>query len=1316
MHREFLAHPFSFGRCLFGIFVAALLAFPAVARSADATFVGILALAAEDDVANQLGLNAESRTKLIDLINRREREALNLALELKDLPPSEAAKRLEPFVAESERLGFELMTVAQRGKLQQVRVARAGMMSLLEPNIAQVVSLSADQQKQLADLAKQRSSDLGSGGETQRRLTNAMYERTMAAVLSESQRATWEQLAGLSAGPAAGAIDPNKAVAQADPASSATEPATEEPAAEKPAAQPPVGDSDEPAKPVTETPDNDRPSSDPSAPADTPADEPTKPAAQPPAPNATPPAPETPDDSPTSDAKPEPMPAESPMPTETSTPSPAPVPMPEPAPPADTTPQTETAPPAETTIRPASRAPNDDRLRFSFVHTPWADVIEWFADEAGLALQRDTMPAGTFNYTDPRSYTPAEALDLMNSILLTKGYTLLRRNNMLLVIDLENEIPPELIELVPLEELDQRGSYELVKTLFQLARMTPEQAESDIGKMIGPQGKVIVMPAAQQVLVQETAGKLRTIRAMIERVEDPTVLRNHKIEMIDLKNVAGEELMQIARPLLGLGEDQNSGTDISVSIDPIGTRLFVSGSDDMLQRLDQIVKMVDKPYTPSGDAVKPVEQPFLQTYTIEKATPDTALSVLQTLLAGLPDVRMAIDPATNKLIAFGRPSDHQTIVATLKQLAGQADKFEVIQLRRVDPEVIVLMAQKFFGGGATEEGAATTGPVIDGDPIAMQLYVRGSEEQLAQVKELVEKLEGTTEGDEVYGESVRILPFTGRTARAAVEQAEFFWPAMQRPNRIRVVTPSAITPSLDSSIRMIPRTPGESPMNTGPFNTGPMPGEPAADGVPATESSRPVAPRSLPARDSEARRSPVRNELPSLTTNRFAGNSRLEMRFPAQRSSRSAKSTPEVARTERTLTNPTLTERAPVVDPAQVRFQLAQLHNSRSERGYVRFVSDEGASDQGAAAAPARDDANANEPGSNEPPKAPAANSPATPANPAAGPVAEIIVSITPTGIIIASEDKQALDEFERQLRSIVDSTGTTSQEPVIFWLKFAKAEPTAALLRQILGASGGATDAGGGSLLGDMASSMLGDVGGGLVGSLLGGGGGATFTTSGDVSIVADNRLNALIVQANAADLDLIEQLLQVFDTEASPEEVQTYGKPRLIPVIYTSADEVATVVRGVYASRIAGAESQNNRQPTPQDFIQALRGGGGGRGGRGGGEQGSEEPKMAISVDKRSNSLIVTAPEPLFLEVKELVETIDQAGLNPEQTYEVVKLDGNLNSEVIQRALISILGPSVTTSTTTSSSSTPGNSAGQTGGGGGGDNQPNPDDIRRR
>ena len=191
---------------------------------------------------------------------------------------------------------------------------------------------------------------------------------------------------------------------------------------------------------------------------------------------------------------------------------------------------------------------------------------------------------------------------------------------------------------------------------------------------------------------------------------------------------------------------------------------------------------------------------------------------------------------------------------------------------------------------------------------------------------------------------------------------------------------------------------------------------------------------------------------------------------------------------------------------------------------------------------------------------------------------AEIVVTIVPNGIIISSDDLDALDDYEELLRSLMGGN-LLPPKPTIFYLKTAKAEIASALLKSILGLSSGGGGGGGiGGAFGDMASNLVGGVGGDLLGGLLGGmggdaGGSSSLQTTGDVSITADPRLNVLVVQANAADLELIEELLEIIDQDSAPQDPETAGKTYIISVRFMPATEMANIVKQSFPENIAGA-----------------------------------------------------------------------------------------------------------------------------------------------
>ncbi|MCH7729152.1 MAG: hypothetical protein IH991_22125, partial [Planctomycetes bacterium] len=164
--------------------------------NADERFVGILALAAEDDVAEQLELSDETKTSLKTLIDDRLTEADELLF----LPKDQQAQAVAKFVADSEVEGLKLLTPEQQAKLQQIRISRAGMITLTEPQIAEKLALSDDQKAEITELVAQRTEQLAKGGEKDREAVRQRFERQFVDLLEKEQLVAWNELAGQDAG------------------------------------------------------------------------------------------------------------------------------------------------------------------------------------------------------------------------------------------------------------------------------------------------------------------------------------------------------------------------------------------------------------------------------------------------------------------------------------------------------------------------------------------------------------------------------------------------------------------------------------------------------------------------------------------------------------------------------------------------------------------------------------------------------------------------------------------------------------------------------------------------------------------------------------------------------------------------------------------------------------------------------------------------------------------------------------------------------------------------------------------------------------
>ena len=852
------------------------------------------------------------------------------------------------------------------------------------------------------------------------------------------------------------------------------------------------------------------------------------------------------------------------------------------------------------------------RITFAFRYQPWEDVLDEFAQHARLSLLFETLPPGTCNYVDDREYTPAEAIDVLNSLLLIKGYTLIRRERMLIVVnleDLEDGVPPNLVTTVPVEEIDQLGKYELVSTVFQLENVTAEEAQAEIVKLLGPQGSVVPLPRAQRIVVTETGGQLRTIRDAIQRIEDPKRLASQQLRSFPLDLSLAEEVLAILRQLFGIADDKNAAEDGSIrfALDPLGMRLIAFGKASKLDQVAEILTALEASNFADVQAEGVEAALQLEVYTVAPADPESVLQVMQTLLSGSPGARLSTDQKTGNLVALARPEDQATIRATLDQMRNESNRVEVFQLRGMDPQLAVLSITKLFGGGEDSPFK------VDADPTSRRLIIRGSEAEIEQIRAWLEQMgESDTAANpgSIAGDTMRVVPLTGRSATSALELLQQMWPAIH-PNKIRVVTPSAALPSFDSELlRSSSQTP-EALLNELFFNTRPPIRVPAHNGLPPAQADPPQAtpdPSSVP----EPAAEPAPEPQPAP---------------PADESPSANASPPE----NRSAAVPRPTPR-----PRVILVSTTQQPEIEVEPGPETQEEQEEAVQPPVEPTP--------EPTTAEPP--------------------EIVVIPGPGGIMIASDDVEALDNFEDLLTALAAGAASKTSDMTIFYLVHAEATTVGPVVSQLLsGSTLASTGRSGESALGELAGAAFGLGGGSLV-------------SSGSVQITPVDRLNALIVQANPADTDTIDQLLEILDQKQGPVEVLVQAKPRPIPLFNTVADEVAEIVREVYQDRMATSSSRG-RQPSPMEMFEAMRG----RSSRGGSSRSTTQDtqKMSIGVDGRTNSLIVSAPEALFEEVRDFVEGLDEAAMgSSNQTLRVVTLR-QTNTEAVQKALETLVGDSV-------------------------------------
>ena len=299
-------------------------------------------------------------------------------------------------------------------------------------------------------------------------------------------------------------------------------------------------------------------------------------------------------------------------------------------------------------------------------------------------------------------------------------------------------------------------------------------------------------------------------------------------------------------------------------------------------------------------------------------------------------------------------------------------------------------------------------------------------------------------------------------------------------------------------------------------------------------------------------------------------------------------------------------------------------------------------------------------------------------------PGADLKIKATPFGVLIESDDLDALDDLEDIFRAQTTDDGV-DQGLNIFYLKYRKAAFVKPELEQMFGLESQSGGSGGGLMSGIM-DNVAGEGSGDLLGGLLGGSStpsaNAAIELTGDVQIGMNVRLNFLWVSgATASDLDYIQDAIDLFDQSSAPQNPELVGQAYSIPILHRSPKGVFDKLSVMMAEYIEGGEfAEGNRgggrggdRGDDGGFGQVadmLRGGGGG--GEGNSASSEDAPKVRMSLDEETGQILLIGPEFIYEQMLTFVEALDKPELSKAKSFEV--LPGNLFStgamEIIRNA----------------------------------------------
>jgi type II secretory pathway component GspD/PulD (secretin) len=940
-------------------------------------------------------------------------------------------------------------------------------------------------------------------------------------------------------------------------------------------------------------------------------------------------------------------------------------------------------------------------VTFNFKYAPWDLVLKKFAELSNSTLDIDEVPPGTFTYHDAGKHTVTEALDVINGYLLKKGFVLVRRDNFLVVHNLERPIPPNLIPKVPLSELPKRGRNELMSVVMPLGNIDAKSAAEEIKDLLGPypQGKVLPMVATNQLFVTDIGSNLQQIHELLDGL-GAVVQKGTTFKAFKLAHISATEAERVLREMFALpargaltrttppadqtsqrsndrqnrwgngfpfggggfnwggggmpdfqggrgnrgnrngGDNNGDGTDrqaqpatpapsarMSIAIDPRQNNLMVTCSVEDMRLVEETIKTIDVPDPEGGRGapVRSVNEPTLKVYPLENADPAVVVDVLY---ATVPGIIIREDTKTRRVNVWATPGEQEQVAEIVKQLdEGAGESVTVISLRQMDAVAAANSLKSLFS--VTRQDP----PSIEADAAGRRLMIRGSPDQVAQIKSLLQQM-GEDGNVKVASDSQNSGPIRRVDTRG------------RSPAEVLGLVERLLPPSENSFIRIVP---------------------PSSIGAPAFRRSQFDDFRNDNSSEMRRRGSRTAPGVPSerpASTSPEAGDSGPR-RTGAKRASVATGTLPQGIYRDTAATRPAKAVRE--IDTAPVEGSAAREADESAEIDDLSRQLENALRDQDQIAGEDISSAEASEPKANEtkPTKSPRqVERPARDrtAKPASEP-AELRMTVYDGKILMASTDNEALDRMERLIQALSAATAPRTKWTV-YYLRVADAAETATMLGHLFpeGSVTRAAQTTGGPFFGGLASLRTTDAGLG------------SPNRGGALRIIPEVRANALFISGPEDEVNQVMEALNVLDSAEQPESLKD-RVPRMIPVEYADVNDVAEIVKDVYKEHMDAGQQPNNRQNQPQGGFNPMAMFMGAQQQQQQGGRNARSVQLSIGVDVRTNTLVVSASNSLFRQIEALVSSLDESAAQARRTVRVVSMQ-NANSQVVQQTLSSLMG----------------------------------------
>ncbi|MSU34703.1 MAG: hypothetical protein EXS36_06250 [Pedosphaera sp.] len=337
----------------------------------------------------------------------------------------------------------------------------------------------------------------------------------------------------------------------------------------------------------------------------------------------------------------------------------------------------------------ARAATSNNTIRFQFDGIPYSDVLERFAQMANKPLLAATNVAGTLTYNDPNPYSYVEALDTLNLVLSMKGLAIVETEHNLRLVPFK-ELPslPHRI----LHGTDSTGDVrpgEVVTVVLEVTNLDAKEVADSVSPMLSSAGSAAPLSRGRGLIITDRLTNIQRIRSLLRTI-DIAAIAERQMKTYTLTHASGGIVADLLNRTFGaatapkrtqfnanskalevLPADPNEY--ITAVYDDASRTLVLFGPSDRLALAEDLINRFEQKEGSAGD---------VRIYYPQSIKADELATILRQAIPGVAGEKEPAASAVMKARVISDPTQNRLIVAAptsaqleeIEQLVNRVDK------------------------------------------------------------------------------------------------------------------------------------------------------------------------------------------------------------------------------------------------------------------------------------------------------------------------------------------------------------------------------------------------------------------------------------------------------------------------------------------------------------------------------------------------------------------------------------------------------------------------------------------------------------------